>query len=84
MSAARRAQVLGLFRAFLREARLLPTEVRRDYVRNKARHEFKASVAAADPQQAEFLLQFGELQLENLTLQRKLLNQLRDEGKLKC
>jgi hypothetical protein len=63
---------------------MLPTEVRRDYVRNKARHEFRASMAAADPQQVQFLVQFGELQLENLSLQRKLLNQLRDEGKLKC
>jgi hypothetical protein len=81
---SKNVRVLHLLRAILREARLLPTAVRRDYVRNKARHEFKASRATTSPEETRFLIEFGELQLDNLTLQRKLLNQLRDEGKLKC
>jgi hypothetical protein len=79
-----RRKVLTLFRSILREAKMLPTEVRQDYVRNKARHEFKVGAIETNPDHISFLINFGELQLDNLTLQRKLLNQLRDEGKLKC
>lgn len=42
---------------------MLPTPVRRDYVRNKARHEFKAARDKTDAEEVGFLVQFAELQV---------------------
>lgn len=77
-----RTQALALYRAFLREARQLPTANRRRHVETRARAGFEANRAAVGAE-AEFLLAAGEAQLENVHVQRRHLNQLKEEGHLK-
>jgi hypothetical protein len=55
----------------------------RQFVKLKAREEFRKAAALADPQAVEFSIALAETQLENVTRQRQLLNELRDEGNLK-
>ena len=80
-----RAHALSLYRAILRQARLLPTAggaSRRDFVQRKARHEFEGARALGGDEQA-FAVALGEAQLDNLREQQRLLNQLAAEGNLK-
>ncbi|PNW75334.1 hypothetical protein CHLRE_12g522900v5 [Chlamydomonas reinhardtii] len=81
---ATRARVLSLFRSFLREARLMPTEVRANHIRRKVRSELEAHRHEADPERLAFLVGLAELQLENAGLQRVHLNTLKAQGALKC
>ena len=75
---------MSLYRAFLREARQMPTENRRIFVEKKARFEFEENKALLESsQEAEFLLLYADTQLENVTKQRELLNALKAEGQLK-
>lgn len=78
-----RSKVLSLYRALLREARQMPTENRRQFVKLKSRQEFRSAAALSDPQAIEFSIALAETQLDNVTRQRQLLNELRDEGNLK-
>lgn len=73
---------LHLYRAILKEARKLPTLTRRQYVARKTRHEFEQNRLAQGKDQ-EFQLRFAEAQLDNLIVQREILCELRDTGKLK-
>jgi hypothetical protein len=52
-------------------------------VKLKARDGFRKAAALSDPQAVEFSIALAETQLENVTRQRQLLNELRDEGNLK-
>jgi hypothetical protein len=63
----------------------LPSSLRncRQFIKLKARHEFKSAAALSDPQAVEFSIALAETQLDNVTKQRQLLNELRDEGNLK-
>lgn len=78
-----RQRALALYRALLREARLMPTENRRAFVAKKARLEFEASRGQTAAEEVEFSLQLGEVQLDNVRHQQLLLNQLKQEGNLK-
>jgi hypothetical protein len=80
---AARQRVLALYRALLREGRLMPTENRKQFVWQRVRAAFRDARTQDDAQQLEFLLQLGDTQLENLTVQRQLLNKLAEEGNLK-
>lgn len=80
---ATRAYVLSLYRAILREARQMPTDNRRQFVQKKARLAFRESKQQRNPEELQFLIQLAEVQLENVTRQRQLLNQLKQQGNLK-
>ena len=86
MSAASSAnRALSLYRAFLREARKLPSAggaSRREYVQRKARAEFEGARGLAGDDQA-FAFALGDVQLDNLRSQQRMLNQLAAEGNLK-
>ncbi|KAG2498944.1 hypothetical protein HYH03_003134 [Edaphochlamys debaryana] len=84
MSTGTKLHVLSLFRAFLREARQMPTAARREHIRKKVRSELEAHRAEGDPDKVAFLVQLAEVQLENATLQRVHLNELASKGQLKC
>jgi hypothetical protein len=62
---------------------LLPLRLCRQFVKLKARQEFKNAAALSDPQAIKFSIALAETQLDNVTRQRQLLNELRDEGNLK-
>jgi hypothetical protein len=53
------------------------------YIQRKARHDFKQSKSEADPEAIAFQVQLAETQLDNVMMQRQLLNQLAKEGNLK-
>lgn len=79
-----RNHVLNLYRAFMREARQMPTANRREFIVKKARHEFKLNKGCQDEAELKDMVYLAEIQLDNVTLQRSHLNQLKKEGKLKC
>lgn len=56
---------------------------RRQHVQRKARHDFKQFRAATDPDIIDFQVKLAETQLDNVIMQRQLLNQLAEEGNLK-
>jgi len=66
---AHASQVLLLYRKIIKEALKLPTQNRRDWVRNKARYEFKTNKNVNDPEQIQFLITLGETHLESLQVQ---------------
>mmetsp|Transcript_28956 Transcript_28956/g.53214 ORF Transcript_28956/g.53214 Transcript_28956/m.53214 type:complete len:85 (+) Transcript_28956:271-525(+) len=75
--------VLGMYRKLIREARLLPTNNRKNYVLKKARKDFEDSRQEVDPERLRFLYSLAEVQYDNLKVQRTLLNKLKAEGNLK-
>mmetsp|Transcript_13398 Transcript_13398/g.28654 ORF Transcript_13398/g.28654 Transcript_13398/m.28654 type:complete len:86 (+) Transcript_13398:76-333(+) len=77
------AKVLSLYRAFIREARLMPTANRRDYVIKKVKHEIEQHRSESDPERIGFLVNLAELQLENVVIQRVHLNKLKEQGNFK-
>lgn len=77
-----RQKVLALYRAFLREAKLMPTANRQQYIRAKARHAFRESKELTGSE-CEFAMRLADTQLDNVTRQRELLNDLAKEGNLK-
>jgi len=60
-----RARVLAMYRAFLKQANLMPTENRAQFVRLKARRDFKAAKQLTAPEQVQFHVALAETQLEN-------------------
>lgn len=60
-----RSRVLALYRAFLRQAKLMPTENRQAFVLKRAQSDFRAAMHEHDPEQVEFHVSLGETQLEN-------------------
>ena len=60
----------------------MPTENRRRYIERRAGVEFREGKAASE-QEAEFLVQLAETQLENAQVQRRLLSELKRKGQLK-
>lgn len=62
---------------------LLSLRLCRQFVKLKSRQEFRSAAALSDPQAIEFSIALAETQLDNVTRQRQLLNELRDEGNLK-
>jgi hypothetical protein len=78
-----RSAVLALYRAFLREARLMPTDNRRRLVAHRAREGFRQHRHLTEGSELEFQLQLAEVQLDNVQHQRQLLNSLKDKGALK-
>lgn len=77
-----RQHVLALYRAFMREAMLMPTVNRQQYIKAKARHEFRQNKDLTGLE-CEFAIQLADTQLDNVVRQRKLLNDLAKEGNLK-
>lgn len=77
-----RQKVLALYRAFLREAKLMPTANRQQYIRNKARHDFKESKDLSGAE-LEFAVRLADTQLDNVVRQRELLTELARQGNLK-
>jgi len=82
-AAATPSRVLSLYRALLREARLMPTANRRQFIEERAGREFRAGGSASDPQQIAFLISLAEVQVDNAAAQRQLLQQLHQQGNLK-
>ena len=62
---------------------LLRLRLCRQFVKLKSRQEFRSAAALSDRQAIEFSIALAETQLDNVTRQRQLLNELRDEGNLK-
>lgn len=62
---------------------LLAAENRRLHVQRKAKHEMKQCRGETDPSKIEFYVALAETQLDNVMMQRRLLNQLAEEGNLK-
>jgi hypothetical protein len=54
-----------MYRAFLKQANLMPTENRAQFVRLKARRDFKAAKQLTAPEQVQFHVALAETQLEN-------------------
>jgi hypothetical protein len=62
----------------------MPTENRRTFIERKARIGFQENRSLKhDSTEAEFLVQYADTQLENVTRQRELLTALKAEGQLK-
>lgn len=75
---------LLLFAWTLKESPCFVTaDNRRQHVERKARHYFKHFKAATDPDTIDFQVKLAETQLDNVIMQRQLLNQLAEEGNLK-
>lgn len=53
------------------------------HIQRKARHDFKACKTETDAEKIEFQVRLAETQLDNVTMQQQLLNQLAKEGNLK-
>ncbi|GAQ78130.1 hypothetical protein KFL_000080340 [Klebsormidium nitens] len=71
-----RSRALALYRAFYRAAKSMPTANRRDYIRKKSRFEFEENRHETDPSRIRGLLQFADLQLDNVQIQAKHLSEL--------
>mmetsp|Transcript_10154 Transcript_10154/g.21156 ORF Transcript_10154/g.21156 Transcript_10154/m.21156 type:complete len:103 (-) Transcript_10154:959-1267(-) len=67
---------LRLYRALFREAAKMPVDFRRDFIRKRVRSEFEKSRLETDPEQVAFLIQLGEVQLENISIQAAHLTEL--------
>ena len=76
MSAVHRTTVLTLYRSLLRVGRKMPTENRQQYVRDKAREEFKEGARETDPDRIKFLLRYGETMLDSAAAQQEHLHDL--------
>ncbi len=70
--AAHRSRALALYAALLRAGRAMPTPLRRDFVRLRARRDFREARGAA-PEQREALLALGETLLEQARAQAEML-----------
>ena len=70
--AAHRSRARGLFRARLRAGRSMPTPLRRDFVRLRARRDFREA-RGAPREQREQLLLLGETLLEQAQEQAAML-----------
>lgn len=75
-------QPLRLYRRLLRAARLMPTDNRKQLVLRRSRLEFEDS-RQCSAEEAAFLLQLGEVQLDNAVIQAEHLRQLQQSGHLK-
>ena len=73
MTLSHRSRVLSLFRSFLRVSKTMPTSMRRDYIRLRARRDFREQKSAANDQ-IEFLLELGDTLLEQAEEQSKSLH----------
>mmetsp|Transcript_3909 Transcript_3909/g.6686 ORF Transcript_3909/g.6686 Transcript_3909/m.6686 type:complete len:98 (-) Transcript_3909:35-328(-) len=67
---------LRLYRALFRGAAKMPTEFRRDFIRKRVRSEYEQARHETDPEQVDFLLQLGETQLDNISVQAAHLTEL--------
>ncbi|GBF91433.1 hypothetical protein Rsub_04173 [Raphidocelis subcapitata] len=75
-------RALALYRQLLREARKMPTDNRRRFLRRRAREGFEAGRAATGDEAAQLLI-LAETQLESAAVQRRLLCELFETGNLK-
>eukprot|EP01102_Stenamoeba_stenopodia_P023147 TRINITY_DN9880_c0_g1_i1.p1 TRINITY_DN9880_c0_g1~~TRINITY_DN9880_c0_g1_i1.p1 ORF type:complete len:128 (+),score=27.33 TRINITY_DN9880_c0_g1_i1:28-384(+) len=69
-------QVLQLYRRLLKEAKLMPTGNQKSWLVGKIKHEFRKNKDVDDPKQLEFLMNYGEVSLDSVIVQRKHLNDL--------
>lgn len=61
----------------------MPTHHRRLFIEQRARAAFREARHEPDPERISFLISLAETQLENVMVQRILLNKLKEEGNLK-
>jgi len=68
--------ILHLYRSILREGKKMPTQNRRDFVKIKARKEFKAAKNETDPQKIVDDIALAETLLEVVQVQQQHLNEV--------
>jgi len=76
MSLATSQKALWLYRSILRAGTKMPTDNRREWVRAKARSEFRRLQHESDPEVIAFELRLGEVHLESINVQAKHLNEI--------
>jgi hypothetical protein len=70
--AAHRSRVLTLFREFLRAGKSMPTPFRREYIRARARRDFREQ-KLAPVDQRDFLVSLGDTLLDQARAQAEVL-----------
>jgi len=71
-----RAHTRNLYRSIIRAALQMPTQNRRDWLRKKARAEFKKNKSETDDKKIDFMVKLAETQLENIQIQSQHLSSL--------
>jgi len=67
--------ILHLYRSILQEGKKMPTQNRRDFIKMKARKEFKAAKTEKDPCKIIENVALGETLLEAVQIQQQHLNE---------